>query len=511
MNRSLSLKAVDQISSLLAILLISLCFLSLKPIELDAPLPADEHAWQQIPGEISLILEESTQEMALRFVIEEQGPDFSSEILVLDQPKNQEEVSIFLQKCKSYIETTGSYRAAFVAIGCSLVEQLQRWVEESVRQTEEKAPDLKNIVFGSSSLQVRSSPEIKDPSLLVSYGFILPKMKTSRDLRKLWSLALVEYMTTKRLQDQKIQCHKAKEFSKFLLPEKSITYQLKYVESEKGFKAFLKVMQEIKQVGFTLEELNEARQSFHNKLGDLQQTQPGKGLIVEASFHAEGFLRNMGLLSYGYFLESAATLIDSITPVDIAITLNDCYGDAKRHIVLLTNPSQSDAMEICVQKELDESNQLRIERVETHMATELLIDPEMSHRLFTELEITEHDKELIFKIIDTMARDNVIKLGLKRRSMERKGRKVRHVHPLKFLGHIFADPHLHQCMREVHRSHFKWNGFIDGLKDRIKEESSRGNLLPYVPAFAKQTNRDGDKIAHYIERRDWEGLVRYLL
>lgn len=154
---------------------------------------------------------------------------------------------------------------------------------------------------------------------------------------------------------------------------------------------------------------------------------------------------------------------------------------------------------------------MHIERVDEPTATEMLINHETSQQLFYQLEINDHDKDLIYKIIDTMARDNVIKLGLKRRSMERKGRKVRHVHPLRFLGHIFGDHYLHQCMREVYRSSFKWNGFIDGLKDRIKEESAKGNLLPYVPAFAKQTNRDADKIAHYIERRDWEGLVRYLL
>jgi len=501
----------NRVLGCLAILITSFFLFALKPIELDAPLPIDGGTWHHMPGEISLILEESAQESALRFVIEEQGPDYFSAIFTLDQPKSEEEIAEFLQKCQEYIEAKGHHRAAFIAIGCSLAEQLRKWVAGIVLQTEESAPDLKSIVFGSSPVQVRSSTETKTPSLQISYGFLLPKMKTSRDLRKLWSLALVECMTTKRLQEQKISCLEAKEFSKFLLPEKRMTYQITSLEPEKGFKSFLKVMQEIKQVGFTLEELSAAKKFFQDKLQELQQNHPMKGLIVEASFHAEGFLRNMELLSYGYFLESAPLLIDSITPVDIAISLNDCYSEGKRHILLLANPSQSDAMEALVRKELDESNQLRIERVESHTATEMLINPEISQELFNRLEITDHDKELIFKIIDTMARDNVIKLGLKRRSMERKGKKVRHVHPLRFLGHIFADIHLHQCMREVHRSSFKWNGFIDGLKDRIKEEASRGNLLPYVPAFAKQTNRDADRITHYIDRRDWEGLVRYLL
>ena len=72
-------------------------------------------------------------------------------------------------------------------------------------------------------------------------------------------------------------------------------------------------VQEIKQVGFTAQELAEARQFFLGKIKELQLDKPSGTSTEIASFHAEGFLRNLGLVSYAYFLDSAPALIDSIT------------------------------------------------------------------------------------------------------------------------------------------------------------------------------------------------------
>ncbi len=496
-----------RIMSSLLVSVFALAFFSMKPIELDAPLPKEEGKWHHVPGEISLFLDEGSRGETLRFVVEGEGQN-PSVILSLDSPNNQDEIKAFLKQCKSYLDPKGRSKSAVVAMGRSVADQVQQWISENIAQSDEHAPDLNGVLFGMPALQVLQQPEGKEPLVQVTYGFSMPKMQTSRDLRKFWSLALVQQMTKERLKAQKISCEEVEPSSQFLLPEKRIAYRLSMKETDKDLKRFLKGMQEIRQVGFTGEELTEAKRVFSDNLHRLQQSHPTKGLSTVASFHAEGFLRNLGLLSYAYFLDSASTLINSITPVDVAIALNECYDDEKRQVILLANASKGEAMELLVRNDLDESDQLHIDHTSDPVATEAA--PPASDPFF-QLTLNKVDEEIIYKIIDTMARDNVIKLGLKRKTMERKGKKIRHVHPLRFLGCIFSDPHLHSCMREVHRSMFKWNGFIDGLKDRLREEGARGNLYQYVPGFAQLLNRDPKKITHYLEKRDWDGLVRYLL
>ena len=490
----------------LGLALFVLC--SLKPLELDTPLPKEAGSWKQVPGQITLFLGEDSDHELLCFVAEGQEESVPF-FLSLDKPKGKEEVEVFLQKCRGYLDqkgaAQGAVQGAFVAVGKSVVQQVQQWLGKHPSQGKENAPNLTGMLFGSPSLQLMEQPKTQTPSVQIAYGFQLPKVQTTRDLRRMWGVALIQRMTAQRLFKQKISCE-LPDFSTFLLPEKKMVYQIGASE----VRGFLHGMQEIKQVGFTIEELTEAKQFFLTKVQTMQTEHPLKSMPIVASFHAEGFLRNVGLLSYAYFLESAPSLVDSITPVDIAISLNECYDPDKRRITLFVDSALSETLEMQVRKEIDESEKLHVERSSVPIATEMaqvLANPEQ----FYQLALTQTDRELIYKIIDTMARDNVIKLGLKRKSMQRKGKLVRHVHPLRFLGHIFADRHLHHCMREIHRSSFKWHGFVDGLSDRIKEEASRNNLLLYVPAFAQQVNGDEKKITHYIEKRDWEGLVKCLL
>jgi hypothetical protein len=496
---------MQRLSFFCLVVLSSLIFCSSKSLELDSPLPKEGGSWKHVPGQITLFLGEDADEEALRFVTEEQE-ETSPIVLSLDKPANKEDVDAFLQKCFHLLEHKGIGTGAFVATGKSITGHLQQWLSKNGSMNEEEsAPNLTGVVFGTPALKVIAEPENKQPAVQVKYRFQLPKVQTTRDLRKMWSIALIQRMTAQRFQIQKVSAE-IPETGSFLLPGKAIAYK---VNSE-GLKRFLKNMQEIKQVGFTIEELTEAKQYFLAKVREMQKDTSSKPTHLIASFHAEGFLRNLGLVSYAYYLESASSLIDSITPVDIAIALNECYDEDKRLVTLYAPSSQTENFEMFVRKEIDESEKLSIDRSPAPVATEL--DPSLANaQLFYQLPISDGDKELIYKIIDTMAKDNVIKLGLKRKSMERKGKKIRHVHPLRFLGHIFADRHLKHCMREISRSSFKWNGFIDGLKDRIKEEAARNNLMQYVHGFAQQVNGDEQKIARYLENRDWEGLVRCLL
>ncbi len=421
-----------------------------------------------------------------------------------------ESLNIFLNACEKALQKTsaegGMRRIGIVHSGQFFQTQISQWQEKISAEQHKSAKAIPLALFGHPPIQILTDETSLSPQLLLSYAFRLPVPKVYRDLRKLWVIGLIQQMTKERLvAAEEIVPVCAVDPTEFLLPVSSLRIGLPFEEQnwQKNLHQVLQKIKSISEVGFTMDELLSAKKSF---LVLAQGLQKEKNASARAAFLAQAFLRDLSSLDYELFVDSANALIESITPVDIAIVLHECFSSNGRTISYLGAHPVDQAWTLLAEQTIDlveKGMSERIAPLQTAMSA-----PE---ELFEQLSITEEDRTMIYRIIDTMARDNVIKLGWKRKSMEKKGRKVRHVHPLRFLGHVFSDPHLHHCMREVHRSGFKWNGFIDGMKDRIEEEAERGGLVPYVPGFAKQVQRNEQKIRHYIEKRDWEALVRYLL
>ncbi len=131
--------------------------------------------------------------------------------------------------------------------------------------------------------------------------------------------------------------------------------------------------------------------------------------------------------------------------------------------------------------------------------------------LFESLPINDQERKIIDYIITTMAEKNILKLGLMRKTMEKKGKRIHHVHPFRFLNFVFSYDHLKHSMHKIHKSGFKWDGFIDGFSKKMKEEARHNNLMRYVPGFARSLNVNEDSVRHYISKQDYEGLVRFLM
>ena len=71
---------------------------------------------------------------------------------------------------------------------------------------------------------------------------------------------------------------------------------------------------------------------------------------------------------------------------------------------------------------------------------------------FYSLSLTSKDQERIFKLISNMGTLSWPKLLLKKREMEKIGDQIDSVHPMRFLGAIFSNPHLAQCMQSIYSS-----------------------------------------------------------
>jgi hypothetical protein len=130
---------------------------------------------------------------------------------------------------------------------------------------------------------------------------------------------------------------------------------------------------------------------------------------------------------------------------------------------------------------------------------------------FEQLPLSETDKKIIRKIISNMGEKNVFQLLLDKKDMEKMGKQIRNVHPLRFIGYILSESSLRRHLTTVSQSHFKWTGFMDGFKDRMKEEAKKGQLMPYLAGLCQLLNVAPSSVAGYIQRGDYEGFVKHFI
>ena len=130
---------------------------------------------------------------------------------------------------------------------------------------------------------------------------------------------------------------------------------------------------------------------------------------------------------------------------------------------------------------------------------------------FHQLPITDKERGKIFTLISNMGTLSWPKLILKKKKLDKIGKDIDHVHPLRFLSVVFSQPHLKSCMREVAGSSLKWNRFIKGLSEKLKKNAKANNLMKHVTGFAETVGADPYECYNYLIKQDWEGFVRYLI
>lgn len=136
---------------------------------------------------------------------------------------------------------------------------------------------------------------------------------------------------------------------------------------------------------------------------------------------------------------------------------------------------------------------------------------EFEATVFDELPLLEKEEATIQKLMHTLAISNIPKLIWKQKELEKMGRSINHVHPLKFLCCIISNPILRSDLQEVHRSFFKWRGFVDGFRRRMTEEFYKGNLKKFLPGFCDTLDVKVEVVEHFVDHRDWEGLIKAIL
>jgi hypothetical protein len=422
---------------------------------------------------------------------------------------DDEEVSQFFETCQDEIK--GQFKhLGVIAVGDFSKEGILGIV--ATHFSNHFPVDISKPESVVSILRSKAYPNVQ---LTLAYPTPKIELKTDDDLKKQWLVfflqAVVQSRMMQLLRDSGgVWLPTADSHS--LLPETfckaRAECQLHNCLDVLG--GFLIAVQDIRKGGFSEEEFGTIKAKIQKSLISTYRRLPDSATL--ANYYAEQFAFGQGCPSYDFFMTKSLSLIPNFTLRDIHELVMNCLTDENRHVKFFGPPNLA-VDESKVKEVLDRFNAdsfvLSLEH-EGNNEDDLLPltgsgDP------YARLPITEKEAQIIWEIIDTMANKNLLQLGWIKKDMERLGQKITHVHPLRFLGTIFADPHLRECMKEVRSSYLKWNGFLDGLTGRLEEEYKRNNLLPHVSGFAATIKANPEQVRNFLQKKEWEKLVKYLL
>ena len=130
---------------------------------------------------------------------------------------------------------------------------------------------------------------------------------------------------------------------------------------------------------------------------------------------------------------------------------------------------------------------------------------------YADLSYTPDNIADIADLLETLSTRSTLGLLGERSRLNTLGKRIDHVHPLKFLEIIMTDEHLRSCLREVDSSFFKRAAFMRGLGKSFKAKAKLGQIQPYVQDFSKAVKIPEESLQPYFRDEDWKGLVKHLL
>jgi hypothetical protein len=452
----------------------------------------------------------------------------------------------------SYLPSIGAFNPqeiAVVAVGDFPVKEMQLLIEKHFGSL-----NLAHKPFVEEDLiQIGNDPKISKVALNLAYPIASQSIQTYSDLKEAWKFLLLQDIFQRRLE----YCSRGLEevwvhpHPRFFYPVKG--YSLVPQEDCENLLAFfLWQVESIRSDGFYEDEFYVAKYKLLNQLQYLasQSSSPDDAFL--ASYFADQFLLGESCLSPQSFMNASIQFIEEIKIQDLIPCINSFLFEKNRsiqvaypmltHAELLTKDRIEEVIkkvaalasfyrnsEISEDKiwtlDTKQTKSLPICLAEAPKSALTIITPKPeklplaknfviaidnttgAEAPFYQLPITQKEKRIIHTIITTMAEKNILQLAFVKRSMEKKGKKIEHIHPLRFMGYILSSSELRSCLRAIKKSSFKWDAFIGGFSRRMREEHANDNLYIHVPGFCQQIGSDQELVKRFIHKKDWEGLI----
>ena len=127
-------------------------------------------------------------------------------------------------------------------------------------------------------------------------------------------------------------------------------------------------------------------------------------------------------------------------------------------------------------------------------------------------EVKGDEKSNIAYIVKTLANKHETSLLVHKGSIQSAGKRVDHVHPLKFLSTIFENEELKVGMRNIRKRSWVWGNFRDGIADSLRDEQNVDNMKEeYLYEFAAPLKLDVNTVYALYVNGQWKEFVEALV
>jgi hypothetical protein len=425
---------------------------------------------------------------------------------------SEEDMPAFVPHVLQKIPNQSQCRIGVVVVGPFEKNEMEKYIAEAFESYGPRQP-----VPAAPPIVIAPSQKPDQVSTALTYSTPFPTLKTDADLKKMWILGLLRSIFEGQMKGALSNRKGARwlgDTNPYSLP---FLYAVARGELDSDqepmflLTRFLTAMQELKSTGFTSDDLDQAKAKVNRKLQLFYQKDPtNKNLADYYAFH---LALDDRCPSYPIFMPMSFQLIKEIEKSDFEGALKESFKNCR--IEMEVPPSVSTSPEII--QEIVTPFKTETSDIEWKKEKVYLPLGAKAKDIFEKLPLTDKQAETIRDIIDTMYNKNVAQLGWIKSEMERKGKSVEDVHPLRFLGVVFSDPKLKRYMKSVHESYFKWNGFLNGSGStrgfwpKMESENKKNNLLPYVEGFCLTVKANPEEVETILKNKGWDKLVIYLI
>lgn len=348
-------------------------------------------------------------------------------------------------------------------------------------------------------IAVERIPGLTGVAVHVSYLPHIPALKTHEDLQVAWKLVMLEQLGQNEQKTYALahHCDWVTPERHVLLPQRGYIWR-KDAEStavETLLPEVYTAMARVRNVGVSESEFLEMKQQLLERLYTFCDQRKDPRVLL--SYLCEQVFAGWNWLADESFLTASISIVEETSLDELKEFVPDFFSVERSKVAILL--PKGDFLSTAI---LDANDELQVRPVDA------LPSP---LEFYLGLPMSAQQQQDTYDIIETMAKKNVFELLFKKKTLEKKGKRVNSVHPLRFIGFIVGDGHLKHCLKKIKESSFKWDHFIEGFSNRMNEELHRDAINGYLPGFCEYLHVAEGEVRSYITNRDWEGLTVFLM
>lgn len=127
-------------------------------------------------------------------------------------------------------------------------------------------------------------------------------------------------------------------------------------------------------------------------------------------------------------------------------------------------------------------------------------------------EVIDSEKKIIASVIHTLATASEFKLLGLRSDLNRTGKKIDHIHPLRQLLCVFTDQSIRKDFHKMSNRYLVWRNYAERLTEVLSLEADRGNLTSsQIENFAATLSIPSEPARSFLEKRKWRAFLDWLL